>query len=195
MCAELLVLTFCESIKDYVQSRILRPDEEIGNMRAVLEAECSLGGRLQLELGAPDSAIEIDGNHFKRLILELTGNAIKAVAGMAEGWIRITTRPAHLSAEEIARMDVHDDMLPGNYMMLTVEDNGSGMDETVRQQMFEPFYTTVPRDAGLGLAVVRGLVRDMHGGIAVESRADKGSYITICLPTVERDQTADESEN
>ncbi len=42
-----------------------------------------------------------------------------------------------------------------------------------------------------GLAVVRG----MHGGIAVESRADKGTYITICLPTVERDQTADESEN
>ena len=73
------------------------------------------------------------------------------------------------------------DMVPGEYLQLTVKDTGIGMSPEVMKRIFEPFFTTreVGKGTGMGLAVVYGIVKDLHGTITVESRPGKGSTFRV----------------
>jgi signal transduction histidine kinase len=68
-----------------------------------------------------------------------------------------------------------------------VEDNGVGMDESVRARLFEPFFTTKPADrgTGLGLSISYAIVRDHGGQIACESRKGEGTVFRVRLPVSE----------
>lgn len=71
-----------------------------------------------------------------------------------------------------------------NWIVITVSDTGVGIDETVRQQIFDPFYTTkeVGEGTGLGLAVAYGIINKHKGTITVRSNKDKGSTFIVSLP-------------
>jgi signal transduction histidine kinase/ligand-binding sensor protein len=77
-------------------------------------------------------------------------------------------------------------MMPGHYICLTVEDTGSGMDQTTLKRIFEPYFTTKPRGkgTGLGLAVVHGIVKNLHGEIIAQSTVGKGSSFSVYLPKI-----------
>jgi PAS domain S-box-containing protein len=77
---------------------------------------------------------------------------------------------------------------PGLYVYLKVTDDGIGMDEQVQARMFEPFFTTkTPTDgAGLGMAMVYGLVKQHEGFVLVKSRLGNGTTVTIYLPQAPR---------
>ena len=72
----------------------------------------------------------------------------------------------------------------GNFVYLSVRDNGCGMDETVLSHLFEPFYTTKPvgKGTGLGLATVQGMVQQNQGWLVVESIKGEGSEFRVYLP-------------
>ena len=76
------------------------------------------------------------------------------------------------------------DLLPGEYIKLSVVDGGHGIPSDIIDRIFEPFYTTKARGegTGMGLAVIHGIVRDMAGTITVESVPDEGSCFNIFLP-------------
>ena len=74
----------------------------------------------------------------------------------------------------------------GGQVLLLVSDNGNGMTEEQRQQMFAPFFTTKDGGTGLGMALVHQIVTEHGGHIECESTRGQGSTFTLFLPLVEK---------
>jgi CheY-like chemotaxis protein len=79
---------------------------------------------------------------------------------------------------------------PGNYVMLTISDNGTGMDKDTLEHFFEPFYTTKDpgKGTGLGMAIVYGIVKNHGGYIECHSEFGEGTIFRIYFPVLEQDR-------
>lgn len=90
-----------------------------------------------------------------------------------------------------------EDLLPGEYALLTVSDTGIGMDDETKSRVFDPYYTDKERGkgTGLGLAIVHGIVRGHGGVISVESEPELGTDIRIYFPTVSVEPTRMDAES
>ncbi len=137
---------------------------------------------LRLELAPDLPAARGDAGQLEQVLMNLAVNAQDA---MPEGGrLSITTAAVELDAAQIAALDADGPGEPGPHIALEVRDDGCGMDAEVRDHLFEPFYTTKPKDkgTGLGLATIYGIVRQHGGHIRVDSEPDRGATFTIYLP-------------
>jgi PAS domain S-box-containing protein len=126
-----------------------------------------------------------DATQIHQVVLNLGSNAAHAMAGHP-GTLKIGLAPVDADTPRTATFAT----LPaGDYLRLTVSDNGHGMNEKTIQRIFDPFFTTknVREGTGLGLAVVHGIVRAHRGAIDVESKVGVGSTFTVYLPVVTLD--------
>jgi len=125
------------------------------------------------------ASVKIDPSQIDQLLANLCINARDAISGV--GKISIETGMVELDDEYCA---THTGFIPGEYVTLTVSDNGSGMDYDVQKHLFEPFYTTKEegKGTGLGLATVFGIVKQNNGFINVYSELGQGARFTIYLP-------------
>jgi signal transduction histidine kinase len=82
---------------------------------------------------------------------------------------------------------VYRDARPGEFVMITITDNGPGMDEEIQQHIFEPFFSTRDMDKGkgLGLATVYGIVKQYKGWIHISSTRGMGTTVNVYLPRAE----------
>ena len=122
-----------------------------------------------------------DPTQLHQVLMNLCTNAEHALRGRPEGLIRIELGVLDVD-EETALRD--PSLSERRYVRVSVEDNGVGMPEHVRQRVFEPFFTTKApgHGTGLGLAVVHGIIQEHGGLIRVESRLGHGTRVDILLP-------------
>lgn len=124
-----------------------------------------IGRRVELAFDVqPGLLVHVDESQIQQLLFNLVINSRDAMAG--EGRIRIVVRVA--SAAEVERLGFQGD----RWVVIEVEDNGTGIDEETRQHIFEPFFTTKARGkgTGLGLSTVHNIVKQSGGHIEVRSR-------------------------
>ena len=130
--------------------------------------------------------LRLDPTQLERILVNLTSNARDALGGA--GHFRIRTENATLDEEACRCLE---GCLPGDYVLLLLEDDGVGMPPQVRERAFEPFFTSKGlgggRGAGLGLATVLGMVEQNGGGILLDSCPGEGTRFRIYLP---RDEEA-----
>ena len=125
-----------------------------------------------------------DPAQLESAILNLALNAQDAMAD--GGKLIISTSDAVLDDRY---RDNHPEVLPGEYVMVAVTDDGVGMTPDVLERVFEPFFTTkeVGRGSGLGLSMVYGFVKQSNGHVAIYSEPGLGTTVRLYLPTARRD--------
>ena len=127
-------------------------------------------------------AIEADPGQIEQVFLNLFINASDAMPGGGDLILR---------ARNVTHKDMKSklyDPKPGNYVLLTVTDTGTGMDKETIERIFDPFFTTkeMGRGTGLGLASVYGIIKGHGGYIDVESNKGQGTTFSIYLPASEK---------
>ncbi|NIB43455.1 PAS domain S-box protein [Pseudomaricurvus alkylphenolicus] len=155
-------------------------NELLEDQRLMLEKAVTSKNRVVFELGADLWKASIDESDFENGILNLCVNAMHAMP--SGGTIDIATNNTILSSEDADTLGVH----PGKYVLLEVEDEGKGMDESTLSRIFEPFFSTKgDKGTGLGLSQLYGFIKRSHGAIQVESELDGGSKFRIYFPKAE----------
>jgi PAS domain S-box-containing protein len=138
----------------------------------------SLGASIQLKTSiALDTwSVEVDVGELELALVNIAVNSRDAMPD--GGVISISTENVRLS-----RGQVSGD-LAGDFVALTVADNGTGMPQDILSKVFDPFFTTkgAGQGSGLGLSQVYGFARQSGGSVTVDSESGKGTRVTIYLP-------------
>ncbi|WP_437778308.1 sensor histidine kinase [Sorangium sp. So ce1097] len=125
---------------------------------------------------APDRVVHADADQLQQALTNVVVNAIQAMP--SGGTITVGVRAAR------ARPPEDQGGAEGDYVALSVRDEGQGMPADVLEHIFEPFFTTKPvgEGTGLGLSVAYGIIKEHGGWIHVDSRPGSGSQFTMYLP-------------
>lgn len=142
----------------------------------------SLPSTMEIRTPILDSAGSVlaDPTRIHQIVMNLATNAYHAMRKDG-GTLTIAVDEVMLDDTISAR---HPELHAGRYTRLTVADTGHGMGETVLARIFEPYFTTKinGEGTGLGLSVVYGIVRELEGGIMVESEQGKGTRFDVLFP-------------
>lgn len=165
--------------KQTIDPKVLDLNDIVGNMLKMLQRLIGEGVRLVWAPGKPLGSINADPTQIDQVLANLVVNARDAIDDTG----RITIETANVSYDE-AYCKGRADCLPGEYVLLAVSDNGTGMNKEVMARIFEPFFTTKRsgEGTGLGLATVYGIVRQNGGFVNVYSEPGKGTTFRIYLP-------------
>jgi CheY-like chemotaxis protein len=130
--------------------------------------------------------IKMDPSQIDQILANLCINARDAISGVG----RITIETHLINLDKVSCTD-HPEYLPGEYVLLSVSDNGCGIDKETMDKIFEPFFTTkkVGKGIGLGLSTVYGIVKQNNAFIKVSSEPGQDTTFKIYLP---RQMAADE---
>lgn len=165
--------------KQTVEPQVLDLNETVDGMLRMLRRLIGEGIELAWLPEPGLWQVKMDPTQVDQILANLCINARDAIGDV--GKITIKTANRHLG-EAFCRAEA--DLVPGQYVMLQISDNGCGMDPGIQARIFEPFFTTkaLGKGTGLGLATVYGIVKQNNGEILVRSKPGHGAVFEIYLP-------------
>jgi PAS domain S-box-containing protein len=180
--AELVRQLLAFARKQTIAPRALDLNDTVSGMLNMLRKLIGEDVNLTWMPGANLWPVKMDPAQVDQILANLAVNARDSITGV--GKIRIETGDAEIDDSCSAR---YPGSIPGHYTILSVSDNGCGMDEETLEKIFEPFFTTKEfgKGTGMGLATVYGIVKQNNGFIGVESKPGEGSSFKIFLPVFE----------
>ena len=174
------------------QLTVTNINQAIGEMDSLIAR--SLTPEVEVEYHFADKLwlTEIDPGDFKDALLNLCINAHDAMAG--HGHLIIETRNATLETEYCVQ---NNEATPGQYVELSVSDNGEGISVELQERIFEPFFTTKDqgKGTGLGLAMVYGFIKRSRGCIKVYSEPGIGTTFRLYLPRAHGEEPLNEQND
>ena len=161
-----------------LQPRIVAVNRAAADLAPLLRRSLGERVRLELVLEEPGRAVRVDPGQLDQVLVNLAVNARDAMP--AGGTLTLRTRRLALLAP---RQGSTETIPPGRYVVIEVQDTGTGIPPEVLPRIFEPFYTSRPgTGTGLGLSTVMGIVRQSGGFLEVETAAGQGTTFRILLP-------------
>jgi len=178
--------------KQTISPIVLDLNKNVGTMLKMLRS--LIGEEIDLVWTPGDNlwSVKLDPSQIDQILANVCVNARDAIKGV--GKITIETCTVTLDKSFCAR---HKGFIPGEFVQLTVSDNGCGMDKEILNSIFEPFFTTkaVDKGTGLGLSTVYGIAKQNNGFIDVYSESGKGTSVKIYLPRHESKAAEIQEEN
>jgi len=136
---------------------------------------------LDIQLYQSQILLRADKTKISQVLINLIINARDALENVPQPILRIKTDLVDISNQS--------NLLDGQYALIEISDNGSGISQENLNKIFEPFFTTKGqgRGTGLGLAIVREIIRDYNGQIEVDSKTGRGTLFKILLPVIAKE--------
>lgn len=158
----------------------------------MLRATLTPSIEIRLQIGQRLGVVVADPTQVHQIVMNLCTNAIHAIYGQGHGVLELLLETCELDHTAAAQFV---NLLPGNYLCLSVRDNGHGMNEATLEKIFDPFFSTKEQTegTGLGLSVIHGIITKLGGAITVASKPGQGTRFDVYLPcreegTVRSDQ-------
>jgi CheY-like chemotaxis protein len=170
------------SRQQVINPKILSLNTVVDRVRKMLERLIGEDVKVVTNLAPNLRRVRIDVGQAEQILLNLSVNARDAMPD--GGTLTIETANIELDEEYCSK---HAHASAGSYVMLSISDNGTGMTQETKNNLFVPFFTTKEhgRGTGLGLSIVYGAVRQNDGFIDVYSELDLGTTLKIYLPCVD----------
>lgn len=172
------------------QSLDIKPNDInqlIESMEDLLRRTLGEGIELETSLAVELWAASTDGNQFESAVLNLAINARDAMPD--GGRLTIETANKRIGTD---RTSPRQDIEPGDYVVVSISDTGTGMSPDVLAKAAEPFFTTKPvgEGTGLGLSLVHGFARQSLGHLRIDSEVGRGTTVKLFLPRAVKDIVA-----
>ncbi|RME27167.1 MAG: PAS domain S-box protein, partial [Deltaproteobacteria bacterium] len=174
--AELSAQLLTYSRRQLITPRVFTLDAAIGRYGSVIDAIVRDDIEVRLDLQAPTARVSMDPGQLQQALLNLITNAVDAMPTGGELAIHTEVTRLDIEACPCCLQPVH-----GEFLALSVEDSGTGIDPSIAERIFEPFFSTrgPGNGAGLGLSTVQGIARQNEGHITVDSVVGRGSRFTL----------------
>ncbi len=157
---------------------------EIKEIAQMLRVSISKKTELKFDFAPATAPIRADVTQVRQVLMNLITNASES-HGSGSGTVKISTGVMDCDARYLSEPYLEDDLAPGRYTFVDVEDQGCGMDEETQARIFDPFFSTKFTGRGLGMAAVLGIVRGHHGAIKVSSRLMEGTRMRVLFPVAD----------
>ncbi|NUT87278.1 response regulator [Pseudomonas corrugata] len=167
------------SRRQSLDSKAVQMNTLVLSMGELLQRSLNESIRLDMQLEDQLWIAEADPNQLESALLNLVLNARDAMP--EGGMLVVRTFNTHLDA---GFTDAYTNLEPGDYVVLSVQDSGCGMPESVVNRAFDPFFTTKPigQGTGLGLSMIYGFSKQSRGHVAIDSDVGKGTTVNLYLP-------------
>ncbi|MCP3942139.1 MAG: response regulator [Desulfobacteraceae bacterium] len=149
----------------------------------------SLPGKIEIKTDIrSNSLISGDPSQIHQILMNLCTNAEHAMQKKG-GILKVELNDVHFDTAQ----SLFINLKPGQYLNLTISDQGHGMPPETLAKLYDPFFTTKKKEegTGLGMSVVHGIIKNHQGAIKVESQLKKGSTFNIYLPIIKKQKSGE----